>query len=164
MKSKSITLLIFSFLLIGTMAVMLNVFLVQAHDDFRKSVKVGDEGIAEETVTVRGLSLSPTQSQEYEISMSCAASGSYDIALDYEETQDGGLKHHVIVSVYTGGERIYNGLLLDLLDNDTVVEFVGYLDDEPLIIKVIYEMPYYIGNEAQGTFADFDVHINVKKS
>lgn len=165
MKNKSVNILIFSLLLLGIMAVMLIVFIDKAHDDFKEDIKVSADGVTEETLTVRELKLNPTEKKEYEIRLTCQASGSFYIFLDYEESDDGGMKPYVDVTVRCSDTVVYEGKLSELLDNDKIIEFEETLDStEPLPVTICYEMPYYVGNEAQGTYADFDIHLKIEKS
>lgn len=165
MKNKSVNILIFSLLLLGIMAVMLIVFIDKAHDDFKDDIRVNAGGVTEEILTVRELKLNPTEKKEYEIRLTCQASGSFYIFLDYEESDDGGMKPFVDVTVRCNDTVVYEGKLSELLDNDKIIEFEETLDStKPLPVLICYEMPYCVGNEAQGTYADFDIHLKIEKS
>ena len=165
MKNKNINMLIVALLLAGLMAVMLMFFLEDAHDRFEEDVKLESDGITESVLSVRNLQLVPTQTSEYKVNLMCRASGDYFIYLDYNESVDGGMKSFVVVSVTCNGELIYNGSLKDLLDTDIVVEFEETLfEDEYTVIIFQYHMPYETGNEAQGTYSDFDINLTIKKS
>ena len=86
---------------------------------------------------MKNLKLTPTEKKEYEILLTCAASGGYDIVLDYEETNDGGMKSYVDVTVKCNNQNVYEGSLTALLDEDKLVEFNGTLEsDEPLVITI----------------------------
>lgn len=166
MKNKSINILIVSFLLTGIMAVMLITFLGKAKEDFPENITVSADGVTESILAVRDLKLSPTESKEYSVNLVCAASGSYHIYLDYEEKEDGGMKPFVDVTVKFGDEVIYEGELAALLaDDGDLIKFEGELHaEEPLVVSICYLMPYDVGNEAQGTYADFDIHLRIEKS
>ena len=165
MKNKSLNMLIVGLILLGIMAVMLTVLMDFAHDDFKENVKVNRNGATMETLTVRGLKLNPTEKKEYEVNLTCLASGGFDIFLDYEEKQNGGMKPFVNVTVKSDGNVVYEGTLTELLDTDKVIEFDGELKaKEPLVVTICYEMPYDVGNEAQGTSADFDIHLKIVKN
>lgn len=166
MKNKSVNILIVSFLLIGIMAVMLITFLGKAKEDFPENITVSSDGVTESILAVRDLKLSPTESKEYSVNLVCAASGSYHIYLDYEEKEDGGMKPFVDVTVKFDGEVVYEGELAALLrDDGELIQFEGELHaEEPLVVSICYLMPYDVGNEAQGTYADFDIHLKIEKS
>ena len=164
MKDRSIAILVISMLVLTMMAVMLVVFIDKAHDDFHDSITVTKEGVTEKTLTVSDLMLNPTEKRTYEVSMTCPASGTFDVTLDYTETVNGGLKHFVNVEIYGNEELIYDGNLLELLDTDKIVEFQTELHaTNPTVIKFVYEMPYETGNEAQSTYADFDIDVTITK-
>ena len=151
--------------LFAVISIMLIVFLDKAHDDFKEDIRINADGVTEKTLTVKNLKLTPTQKAEYEIHLTCAASGGYDFFLDYEETQDGGMKNFVSVTVLCNDDNVYQGSLSELLDKDAIVEFDGTLEaEEPLIVTIRYEMPETVGNDAQGTSADFKIHLKVKKN
>lgn len=165
MKKRSIYILIASLLMLGIMAVMLIVFLGKAKEDFPDSITVSENGVTESVMTVRDLKLNPTESKEYSINLVCEASGSYYVTLDYEEKADGGMKPFVDVTVKLDGQVIYEGQLLSLLDGDELIGFEAELHRKnPVKISVVYTMPYEVGNEAQGTYSDFDIIITIEKS
>lgn len=165
MKNRSVNILLVALCLFSVVSIMLIVFLGKAHDDFKENVRINADGVTEKTLTVKNLKLTPTEKKEYEILLTCAASGGYDIVLDYEETNDGGMKSYVDVTVKCNNQNVYEGSLTALLDEDKLVEFNGTLEsDEPLVITICYEMPKDVGNEAQGTSSDFKVHLKVEKN
>lgn len=164
MKNKSVNILIISFLLLGIISVMLITFLGKAKDDFQNDITIDSDGVTESVLSVQDLKLNPTESKEYSVNLVCAASGTYDVTLDYEEKKDGGLKPFVEVSVKANDETVYEGTLLALLGGDERIEFEGELfQEEPLVVTVRYEMPQDVGNEAQGTYSDFDIHLKIEK-
>jgi hypothetical protein len=164
MKTRSINILIVSLLLLGVMAVMLIVLVEKAHDDFEGNITVTQNGETEKTLSVSGLKLNPTESREYSVNLVCLASGKYTVKADFEEKTDGGMKHFVNVTASIDGKCVYEGTLFQLLDGKEFFEFETELyEKDPAVLTIKYEMPYHIGNEAQGTFCDFYVHLSVKK-
>ena len=165
MNTKRSNIIIVAMLLFSILSIMLIVFIDRAHEDFKKDITVSATGVTEKTLTVRDLQLSPTQQTEFDVGLTCAASGSYHISLDYVEQRDGGMKHFIDVVVKYNGEVVYEGNLLELLDGDEIVRFEGVLEEkEPCTITIVYEMPIDVGNEAQGTSADFDIRLRIEKS
>ena len=166
MKNKSLNMLIVALLIIAAMSVMLFVFLDDAHDSFRDDVTVSANGVTEKILNVRDLKLLPTEKNEYSVNFYCAASGLYGMTVDYVEKKDGGMKDYVNVTVLFADEVVYTGRLSELLDEkkDVLVNFEGQLHEvKPMTVTFIYEMPGNVGNEAQGTWADFDVCFKVTK-
>ena len=165
MKNKSINMLIVAFLLIALTAVMLIVFLDTSKDEFPKKITVSENGVTESVLPTRDLRLNPTESREYCVNLICAASGKYEITLDYEEKLDGGMKPFIEVTVKADGKTVYEGGLLELLDSDKTISFEGELHEKkPLPITISYHMPRDVGNEAQRTYSDFNVHLKIKKA
>ena len=164
MNKKTVFIIISALLMLGLMASMLILLVMNAHEDFSKNIKVREDGVTEDVFTVRDLRLSPNQSKEYEVDLVCDASGAYNITLEYEEKQHGTMKHYVDVVVKANGETVHEGKLSSLMDKHEIVSFDGNLfAKKPLTVTVIYTMPYEIGNEAQGTSADFNVHLKITK-
>lgn len=164
MKIKSINILLVSICLLGIMAVMLSVFLTKAHNDLRESITVSANGVTQKTLEINDLTLIPTQKKEYQISLSCEASGTYDLTLEYDEKLDGGMKDFVNVTVRCNGVDVYRGGLASLLDGENVT-FDAYLTkNDPTVIAFTYEMPAEVGNEAKGTAADFNINLMIEKS
>lgn len=165
MKNKSMNILIVALLLLSLMSITLIVFLDDAHNRFKQDITVNAGGVTEEIMAVRDLHLNPTESREYSVNFTCAASGLYDFAIEYIEEKDGGMKNFVNVNVRFGDELLYSGRLADLFLEDVVLEFQGELHaTEPVTVKFSYGMPYEVGNEAQGTSADFDIRFTVSKA
>ena len=165
MKNRSINMLIAAFVLLGIFAFALAIFIQWAHERFEDGITVTENGVTEAVLKVRDLKLHPAESKEYTVNLRCEASGSYFIYLDYNETADGGMKGFVNVTVKYNGEAVYEGSLSSLLDSEEIIEFEGVLEaDDPQLLLINYEMPRDIGNEAQGTFSDFDIQLKIKKS
>ena len=159
--------LIVGMLVLVMMSIMLVVFLDKAHDDFPKDVTVSANGVTEKLLNVRNMTLLPTDKREYSVNFYCAASGLYDMEIDYIEKKDGGMKSHVNVSILFDGDVVYSGRLSELLDKerDPIVKFDGQLHEtKPMTVTFVYEMPGEVGNEAQGTWSDFDIRFTVSKS
>ena len=164
MNKKTVFIIISALLMLALMASMLLMLMMKAHENFPKNIKVRENGVTEDVFTIRDLQLNPTESKEYEIDLVCDASGDYNITLTYEELQHGTMKYYVDVAVKANGEVVYEGKLSALIDDKEVISFDGVLlAEEPLVVTVIYTMPYETGNEAQGTSADFDLYLKVKK-
>lgn len=165
MKAKSFGILVVAFILLAAISVTLIVFIEHARERFPEDITVHSEGVTESTLPVRDLRLNPSESKEYSVNLVCLASGSYHVALDFLETVDGGMKKFVNVHVSCDGVEAFSGSLADLFHEGSLVEFETELHEtEPVVITVKYEMPRETGNEAQGTYADFDVHLKITKS
>ena len=165
MKNRSVNILIVALCLLIVLSVTLAIFIEKARQDFEGDLRVSANGVTEKIFVVRELSLNPTESRDYTVNLLCAASGVYNLTLDYNETRDGGMKDHVVVTMTLGDELIYAGTLANLLQDGVSVQTVCTLEEKDSIpLKVHYEMPHHIGNEAQGTSADFKISLAIKKA
>ena len=165
MKKRTFQIMIVAMLVVSILAVMFIFFLDRAHGEFRDNVRVRSVGRTEKVMAIQNLQLNPTEKEEYTVDFTCDASGGYDFSIEYIETEDGGMKHFVNVTMYFSDEAIYTGSLAELIDSDVTVSFVGELHEtKPTTVKFVYEMPYETGNEAQGTWADFKIRFSVEKN
>ena len=164
MKKTNLRALLSALLVIGAMACMLIVLVMNAYDKFPERIKVREDGVTEDVFTVRNLQLCPDQSKEYDVDLVCDASGAYNVTLTYEELKPGTMKHYVDVVVSVEDETVYTGKLSTLMDKKETISFDGTLMSRtPLTVTIKYLMPYETGNEAQGTTADFDIHLKIQK-
>ena len=165
MKSKTFGIFVTAFVVLMAISITLVVFIEYAKEVFPENITVQSEGVTETILPIRDLRLNPSESKDYSINLVCEATGSYLVTLDFLETVDGGMKEFVDVSVTVGGALTYSGRLSELIAGEARAEFETELSaTEPVVITVHYEMPREIGNEAQGTYADFDVRLAIKKT
>ncbi|MBE5731257.1 MAG: hypothetical protein E7350_04845 [Clostridiales bacterium] len=163
MKKKSLNILIVALAVVAIFGGMLAIYVNDAKDSFAESITVDSDGVTETVVSVNDLTLIPTQRKDYTLSLQSEIEGTFDVVLDCEETRDGGMKQFVFVTVKSGDSVVYEGGLSDLL-GDTDVMFQVEIDSETAVqLTICYEMPESVGNEAQGTSADFDIHIRIEK-
>ncbi|MGN1052327.1 MAG: hypothetical protein ACI4SH_02930 [Candidatus Scatosoma sp.] len=164
MKKRTFISIIVALSMVSLAAICTCLFMVNAYYKFKKTVNVKADGITEATVSVSDLSLTPSQSKEYEISLVCDVAGKFSVELDYEEKNDGGMKDFVDVSVYAEGECVYEGGLADLLQPNSRVVFNSTLHAKtPNAVKIVYAMPAETGNEAKNTSATFDISVRIYK-
>lgn len=167
MSKRNIAILSVAMILLCLVAIMLMFMLNNAHENFEDDVTVTVDGVTTSVLPVRSLALNPGVKKEYKVNVLCEASGHYYLYLDYEEVLDGGMKRFVNVTVMCEGyeEPVFVGPLTDLIDEDELITLDGDLNSQdPLQITIYYEMPLNTGNEAQGTSADFNIKLSVKKS
>ncbi|MBR2970909.1 MAG: hypothetical protein IKC48_03840 [Clostridia bacterium] len=163
MKKRSLNILIVALAVVAVFAGMLVVYLNDAKDNFADSITLSNDGVTETVVSVNDLSLIPTQKKDYSISLQAEIEGTFDVVLDFAETRDGGMKQFVLVTIKSGDSVVYEGGLSDLLDDTDVVFQVEIESGKAVDVNICYEMPESVGNEAQGTSADFDVHFRIEK-
>lgn len=165
MKDRSFYILITAMVLLSVLAVLLIFFIFNADYKYEDNIRVKENGITETLIPVRDLVLSPGVEKDYDVKLICDASGSYFIHIDFQEREDGGMKEFVNVIVEYDGEQVYEGKLTELIDEGFVIEGERELHaQDPMNVTFRYVMPLETGNEAQGTYSYFDVHIVIKKS
>lgn len=165
MKNRSYNILIVAMVVITAMSIMLILYLDNAHRVFEGDIEVNEFGVTETVIPIRDLTLTPGDTKDYEVNLFCRATGSYHVTIDFLEDRDGNMKHFVNVRILAADEQIYDGTLAELIDEKPTIIFDAVLDEsEPTVLTFIYEMPVEIGNEAQGTFSDFDIQVNIKKN
>lgn len=164
MSKLAIRILIAALCVLATMGGILAAYVQMAHEDFEENITLSKEGATHQTLSVQNLTLYPATSRTYTVHLRCKASGTYRILLDYEEKNDGGLKPFVDVTVRVGGRDAWRGTLAELLDGEVIPTLTGELQaKESFDVQVVYTMPEQVGNEAQDTFSDFDIHFIIEK-
>ena len=135
-----------------------------AHDDFGEDIVIESNGQTIKNFSIDDLMLNPGQSKDYMVNLVCKAEGTYSIILDFNEIKNGGLKNFVDVDVFVGESLIGTKTLDELLtDGQTLTFSVDLLGDKPVALKMVYKMSNEIKNEAQGTYADFDLKLTIEK-
>ncbi|MBQ8425023.1 MAG: hypothetical protein IJX17_03260 [Clostridia bacterium] len=135
-----------------------------AHDDFGEEIIIESNGQTVKNFSIDDLMLNPGQSKEYSVNLICKAEGTYLIILDYNETKDGGLKGFVDVDIFVNDNIIETKKLDELLTDNVTIEFSEDLyGDKPVVLKFVYKMSNNIKNEAQETYADFDLKLTIEK-
>ena len=123
-------------------------------------VHIGESG--SEAVEFSSINIKPGDSDECVMAVSSDLSGNCNLTLDFEETKEGNLKHCLNVSVEVDGDVIYEGTLEELLKKDTkLTRQCEVKKRDSLGIKVKYNMPIEVGNEAKTTTADFLLRITL---
>ena len=165
MKERSLNILLVGIMLLTLLAIMMVFFLYRADLKFENNITVTENGVTESVMKVKDLTLTPGAQRDYHVNLICDATGGYHFFIDYEEVYDGGMKDFVNVRIMFGEQEVYYGRLKTLLDEGEIPTFDGILDHaDPLVLSFYYEMPIETGNEAQGTCADFDIIITIKKN
>ena len=163
-KKKTFISIIITLSMITLAAICTCLFMLNAYFKFKNTVTVKADGVTQATVSVSDLSLTPSQSKEYEINFVCDVAGTFSVELDYQEKDDGGMKDFVDVSVYAEGACVYEGGLAYLLQPDSLVTFNSTLHAKtPNAVKIVYAMPSETGNDAKNTSATFDILVRIYK-
>ena len=135
-----------------------------SQSELQKTISIKGDGVTTDRIEVRQLLLHPGETQEYTVTFKSELEGEFAISLDYCETRDGGMKPYVNAVISSGDRVLFNGALETLLQKNRTVHFDAELNPkDPLTITLCYSMPENIGNEAQATFAEFDIIVTVER-
>lgn len=130
-----------------------------------KEVDFDAEGF-HETVSIEGLALVPGDERDYSFKLKCRDKGEYQVGLRMVEKPegDGGLKEFINVKIVLDDKVLYEGSLKEVLLGEAVIygEPVSF-SRESVDLVITYAMPIEVGNEAMGTFADFDMTLMVSE-
>ena len=119
--------------------------------------------MTEATLKVPSLKLVPGGEEEYEVGVKCEATGLYEVEISYHERSDGGLKAFVNAFVSLGDEQASEKALAELIGGEPLVFDWTFEEGEAMPLRIRYEMPFDVGNEAKNTSASFDVKIKITK-
>ena len=114
------------------------------------------EGVSE-TVSISGLALAPGDEREYSFDLKCRDSGKYQVSIELLEKADGGLKEFINVRVFLGDELVFSGNLSEVMGDSEVLLKEHTFGRESVELRIVYDMPLEVGNEAMGKYADFDM-------
>ena len=131
-------------------------------DDMKKSVTVSADGVTQETLEIKDLSLVPGDKVEYEISLTITASATYHLTLDFSEEKDGGLKQFVNTTIKLDEKEVSSDKLSAFLSGKKMDEKLAAEEGQVLSLKIIYDMGIEVGDEAQETYSDFDVALTIE--
>lgn len=134
-----------------------------AKDTFEigEDVTLRPEGETTITQEVTELSLIPGTSQSYSVEMKCKAENNYAINVAFTETGGSPLRQFTFVEVYLNGGLIGRASLDDLLRGEAFDTECKLYADTSAVLELRYDMPLDVGNEAEDSFASFDVTITV---
>ena len=126
-------------------------------DDFKKEIKIVQNGTTIENMEIRSLAMHPGENLVYQVHFKSTISGNYEIAMDFNEKQDGGLKEFIVVSIKDGDNQIINKKLSEVFEGDTIKFNCKITAYQAYVINIKYEIPITVGNEAMFKYSSFDI-------
>lgn len=127
-------------------------------NDFPKEITVEVNGTTTSLLKIGEFNLKPGEDREYVVNLKSKVSGDYKINLDFTEITYSELKRFINVEIIVRDDESYYRTLSELLDSEEKIEFMSSLKwDMATRILIRFHMPIEVGNEAQGTVADFNV-------
>lgn len=143
-------------------------------DKILSEITIDGKAKQEHQFTIENLNLAPGKKVKNEIKLNFVSASNYKLIFEFIETEDGGLKNYVDVTMNYGKTNLCDGILLDKVFKDGEMEMTYTHESEnatvvPLII--VYSMPELVGdgleNQEQqiimGSSAKFDLKITVER-
>lgn len=164
MKKKVYLFFIIALCLAIFLGLTIFAFIYGAQDEFKKSVKLQAYGTTVKTYEINELALAPGDSKEYELIYYSSVSGAYKLQVNFVDKSGGTLKYYLNVEIEADGYKA-SGNLFALMAAEEGTELELYLEAKGTnSLKIRFIMPENIGNEAQGTTADFDIVVTARHS
>ncbi len=151
-----IMMLLVSVLLIG--GAVLLIWLTTTEDE-RNVMKVNLNSEETKAIHFENLSLIPGESCEYSISMQGERAKSYDVRLNFAETEEKTLKNFARVTITVNEETVCDELLATAFEREDIGFSVEFEEEKTIDLKVTFYMPLDVGNEAKNAEALFDLLI-----
>jgi hypothetical protein len=153
-----------TFILLLLVTVVLGYFIV-VRRNFTNTIVIKNNKEIHNIMEVSNLRLLPSESKEYEISLSSRISGDFIITMNYNENKDGGMKEFVDVKIMIKDDVIYDGKLSELFNEEAILTYkFTVTDGYESKILILYSMDESVGNEAERTYADFEIDFTVKNN
>lgn len=147
-------------ILVGVLMLALITTLKKEPDVIKLSL---EDGVTE-SVQFDGLSLVPGNECGYTVVLEYEEKTKCDLKLDFVETEEGTLKNFARVKVMAGDEVLYDELLATAIENDNIVLPVDFRKDKNTELKIVYYLPFEVGNEAKNTEAVFELQLTASNA
>lgn len=145
-------------LIAGSALIIVGVSLMvwmMATEDERSAIEVQlSDGLTKE-IEFEGLALVPGGEYEYEVILKNENSDTYELTLDFVETEESALKNFARVKILSNGNEVHDDLLVNVFEGEDIVLPVDFTRGENTALKIVYYMPLDVGNEAKNTEAVF---------
>lgn len=152
--------IILSVIIVG--GIVLGVFVLTSQDEFTKNITLGEDGSVSEEINVSLVGFYPGHSVEYTINFGSSAAFGYDASISFEADGDCSLAEYIVVDMTLNGQSLNDGTLKDFIDGQDTVFSLENLNDGGAALVIKYTMPSEVGNEAQGTVANFNVVVTAQ--
>ncbi len=148
-------------LLFGILVLLCSCFLVYvfSESNYGNIIDVDIEDGVSEKVEFKSFHILPGESCSYVLRLNMKTAGDYKLQLDFERVSSHNLEKYVNVKILVGGRTLCDTPLFEFLSADC--QGISYTMNSglPENIEIIYYIPEEVGNEAQGAYTTFDLHI-----
>lgn len=132
-------------------------FLYYGYYNKNKIMIVNDNGSSEFIMDFDDFK--PGMKKESKLKIKTKEKGIYSVTLEFIEVEEGDLKKYLDVFIIVDDEVIINSSLEEILNSNNLISFKKEIDSS-IDLKVVYEMPKDIGNEAQNTNNRINIKVN----
>lgn len=141
--------------------IVLGVFVLKNRDDFTKNITLGDKSVEEE-IAVSLSGFYPGSSQSYTVKFGGASVEGYTVSLGFSEDGDCTLAQFIVLTISLNGEKLSEDKLDKFIGGEDCSFALSSSENGGAEIKLEYSMPEDVGNEAQGTVAEFVVTVTAE--
>ena len=150
-------------LIVGSLLILVGVLLMGlmlAKEDERGLITIKLEEGKTESLAFENLALVPGEECEYVVKLEKAGASKYDLELDFVDTDDEKtLKNYARVKILANGEAICDELLADAFEKEKIVLPVDFDEGKNTELKIVYYLPFEVGNEAKKAEAVFELQL-----
>lgn len=141
--------------------IVLGVYLLKNRDDFTKNITLGDKTVEEE-IDVSLSGFYPGSSQAYSVKFGGASVEGYKVSLGFDEDGDCTLAQFIVLTITLNGEKVTEDKLDKFIGGEGCSFALSSSENGGAELKLEYSMPEDVGNEAQGTVAEFVVTVTAE--
>lgn len=106
-------------------------------------------------IKFEALTLLPGGESEYSVKLVKGGAAKFDLKLDFVESGEGTLKNYARVKIIVQDKVIYDELLANTLENESILLPVDFREHKNTEFQVVYYLPIDVGNEAKNAEALF---------
>lgn len=158
MSKKTSNILIISLIVVTIAGIVIGVWNYTSQDAYinEKTITLADD-VQSEEMKVNLSGIAPGVKATYTLNLQANSGDSFDAVMDFEKTGADSLAPYIAVEILVDGESVGNGSLAELLDGKQFNFHIDFDGTTAVEVEIIYSMGLDVGDEAQGTSADFDM-------
>ncbi len=150
-------------ILVTVVATFLILYFLGDCNGNKGTVTIDKDGEVSEEYVITNLALYPGSQELMELNVKSKLSGNFEVALEFSEIDDGGLKNFITVEILFDGEVKVIKNLYELLDGNKITFDCKINSSIRSNLKIIYKMPIETDDTAQDTTASFNVGLKIDK-
>ncbi len=155
--SKKITIALIALCLAMTVCGTTIYFVNKSDNDLSNKTEINLNGDTAKELEVTLTDFYPGSTQTYEIKLKGNSADDYTVTINFRDDEKSGMLENYLTVVISTDKVSIEKSLKELLEGDEIS-----LGKNASNIKIRYTMPESVGNESQGTTADFYIDISAK--